>query len=41
MPVDPQMQRVIERVAKSALPPFFTVSAEEARRLYKIGRAHV
>lgn len=33
MPVDPQMQAVIERVAKSVLPPFHTVSAEEARRL--------
>jgi acetyl esterase len=39
MPVDPQMQRVIERVAKSALPPFYTVGAEEARRLYKETRA--
>ena len=39
MPVDPQMQAVIERVAKSALPPFYTVSADEARRLYKETRA--
>lgn len=35
MPVDPQMQRVIERVNNSGLPPFYTVSAPEARRLYK------
>jgi acetyl esterase len=33
------MQAVIERVAKSALPPFYTVSADEARRLYKETRA--
>jgi acetyl esterase len=39
MPVDPQMQGVIERVAKSVLPPFYTVSAAEARRLYKETRA--
>jgi acetyl esterase len=39
MPVDPQMQGVIERVAKSFLPPFYTVSAEAARRLYKETRA--
>jgi acetyl esterase len=39
MPVDPQMQAVLERVAKSALPPFYTVSAREARRLYKETRA--
>ncbi len=39
MPVDPQMQAVLERVAKSALPPFYTVSAGEARRLYKETRA--
>jgi acetyl esterase len=39
MPVDPQMQGVIERVAKSVLPPFYTVSAEDARRLYKETRA--
>jgi len=39
MPVDPQMQGVIERVAKSALPPFYAVSADEARRLYKETRA--
>jgi acetyl esterase len=39
MPVDPQMQTVIERVSNSALPPFYTVSAVEARRLYKETRA--
>ncbi len=35
MPVDPQMQQVIERVAKANLPPYYTVSAVEARGLYK------
>ncbi|MBE0623088.1 MAG: alpha/beta hydrolase [Burkholderiales bacterium] len=35
MPVDRQMQAVIERVNQSGLPPFYTVSAVEARRLYK------
>ena len=39
MAVDPQMQGVLERVAKSALPPFYTVSADEARRIYKDTRA--
>jgi acetyl esterase len=39
MPVDPQMQRVLERIAQSGLPPFCTVSAGEARRLYKETRA--
>ena len=39
MPVDPQMRAVIERAAKSALPPYYTVSADEARRLYKETRA--
>jgi len=39
MAVDPQMQAVLERVARSALPPFHTVSAEEARRIYKDTRA--
>jgi acetyl esterase len=39
MAVDPQMQAVLERVAKSALPPFYTVSADEARRIYKDTRA--
>ena len=39
MALDPQMQRVLKRIAKSALPPFSTVSADEARRLYKEGRA--
>lgn len=33
------MQGVLERVAKSALPPFHTLSADEARRLYKDTRA--
>ena len=35
MAVDRQMQAVIERVNNSGLPPFCTVSAVEARRLYK------
>ena len=35
MPVDPQMQAVIERAAKSGLPAYHTLSAAEARRLYK------
>lgn len=35
MPIDPQMQAVIERVSKAGLPPFHTLSAVEARRLYK------
>jgi acetyl esterase len=39
MPVDPQMQQVLERVAKSVLPQFCSVSAQEARRLYKETRA--
>lgn len=39
MAIDPQMQGVIERVANSALPPFYTVGADEARRLYKETRA--
>jgi acetyl esterase len=39
MPVDPQMQAVLERAAKAALPPFHTLSAAEARRLYKETRA--
>jgi acetyl esterase len=39
MPVDPQMQGVIARVNNSGLPPYYTVSAEEARRLYKETRA--
>jgi acetyl esterase/lipase len=39
MTIDPQMAAVIERVAKSTLPPFYTVSAQEARRLYKETRA--
>ncbi|MBI5910748.1 MAG: alpha/beta hydrolase [Betaproteobacteria bacterium] len=39
MAVDPQMQGVLERVANSALPPYHTLSAGEARRLYKETRA--
>ncbi|MBE0615867.1 MAG: alpha/beta hydrolase [Burkholderiales bacterium] len=39
MPVDRQMQSVIERAARSALPPYYSVSAAEARRLYKETRA--
>lgn len=39
MPVDPQMQGVIERIAKAALPQFHTLSTHEARRLYKETRA--
>ncbi len=39
MPVDPQMQAVIERAAKSGLPSYCSVSAVEARRLYKETRA--
>ena len=35
MPVDPQMQAVIERAAQSGVPPYCSVSAVEARRLYK------
>jgi acetyl esterase len=35
MPVDPQMQAVLDRAAASGLPPYHTVSAVEARRLYK------
>ena len=39
MPVDQQIKGVLERIAKAALPPFYTVSAQEARRLYKDTRA--
>jgi acetyl esterase len=39
MAVDPQMQAVLERAADSALPAYCTVSAAEARRLYKETRA--
>jgi len=39
MPVDPQMQWVLEKAASSALPAYYTVSAIEARRLYKETRA--
>jgi acetyl esterase len=39
MAVDLQMQAVIERVAKSGLPPYYSLSAVEARRLYRDTRA--
>ena len=39
MPVDRQMQAVIERAARSGLPPYHSVGAVEARRLYKDTRA--
>ena len=39
MPVDRQMQAVMERLARSALPPYHSMSADEARRLYKESRA--
>lgn len=39
MPVDPQMQAVIERAAASGLPQYFSLSAVEARALYKQTRA--
>jgi acetyl esterase len=39
MAVDPQMQGVLERIAKAGLPQFHTVSADEARRLYRESRA--
>ena len=39
MAVDPQMQRVLQRIAEAALPPFCTLSAAEARRLYRESRA--
>ena len=39
MAVDPQMQGVLDRIAKAALPAFYTVSADEARRLYRESRA--
>jgi len=39
MPLDPQMQAVIERAAKSGLPPWCSLGAAEARRLYKETRA--
>ena len=35
MPLDPQMQAVLERAAQPGLPPYHSVSAVEARRLYK------
>lgn len=41
MPLDAQMQAVIERINNAGLPPFYTVSAREARRLYKEARAHL
>jgi len=39
MAIDPQMQGVLERIAKAALPQFHTLSAAEARRLYRESRA--
>jgi acetyl esterase len=39
MPVDPQMKLVLERAAKAALPPLYSLSAPEARRQYKETRA--
>ena len=39
MAVDPQMQRVLQRIAAAALPPFCTLAAAEARRLYRESRA--
>ncbi len=39
MAVDPQMQGVLDRIAKAGLPQFHTVSADEARRLYRESRA--
>ena len=39
MAVDPQMQGVLDRIAKAALPAFYSVSADEARRLYRESRA--
>ena len=35
MAIDPQMRAVIERANNSGLPPYYQVSAAEARRLYK------
>ena len=39
MAIDPQMRSVIERINSSGSPPFYTVGATEARRLYKEARA--
>ena len=39
MTIDPQMQGVLEGAARSALPPYHTLGAPEARRLYKETRA--
>ncbi len=39
MAVDPQMQAVLDRIAQAGLPQFHTVSADEARRLYRESRA--
>jgi acetyl esterase len=39
MALDRQIQGVLERIAKAALPQFYTVSADEARRLYRESRA--
>jgi len=35
MAIDPQMLAVIERAAQAGLPPYYSLSASEARRLYK------
>jgi acetyl esterase len=39
MAVDPQMQAVLTRIANAALPQYYTLSAVEARRLYRESRA--
>ncbi len=39
MAIDPQMRGVLARIATAALPAFCTVSADEARRLYRESRA--
>jgi acetyl esterase len=39
MPVHPQVQAVLDKVAKSPLPPYHTVSAFVARRIYRDTRA--
>ncbi|TSA16576.1 MAG: hypothetical protein D4R74_04335 [Betaproteobacteria bacterium] len=39
MAIDPQMRSVIARINSSGSPPFYTVGAIEARRLYKEARA--
>lgn len=39
MSLHPQVQALLERVARSALPPYHTVSAPVARRIYRDTRA--